>query len=303
MSTDKQARGLGRGFDALLPTGFDVAFDPTASQSAGQRVGDSVAKLAVDAVVANPLQPRQQFDSSSMAQLTESVRAHGVLQPVIVSDLGGGRYELIAGERRLRASKAAGLGEIPAIVRTFDEQQKLELALIENLQREDLNPLEVATAYRKLMDQFGFTMATIAERVGRDQSTVSNTVRLLNLPDEAKEAMMSGTISEGHGRQILALENNPAKQLVLLQLITGGSWSVRQAEQFVRSVRDGKTRVEVAIKRLRTETPLTRDLGEYLGAKVEVHKLARGGRLTIEYYSDEELDRIYDVIRGRTSTR
>ncbi len=299
MSSNQQ-RGLGRGFDALLPTGMDVALDPTAQTAAsGERVGDSIAQLPVDSVVPNPHQPRLNFDEAALAQLTDSVRVHGVLQPVVVTSLGGGRYELIAGERRLRASKLAGLDSIPAIIRSFDEQQKLELALIENLQREDLNPLEVATAYRKLMDQFSFTMEALAKRVGRDQSTISNTVRLLNLPTDAKAALVAGTISEGLARQILALDHLPEKQPVLLEMIITNGWTVRQAEAFVRSFKRGNTAVKTALKKSQTENTLTKDLGEYLGTKVELYKTAKGGKLMIEYYSEEELDRIYDAIKGR----
>jgi ParB family chromosome partitioning protein len=214
-------RGLGRGFDSLIPTQMvEDEFDVTAKTDAeGNRTSaDTVHELdPADLVDPNPHQPRQNFDQDALEALAASIRVHGILQPLVVTKTGS-RYELIAGERRLRAAKLAGLDAVPVIVRSFDEQQKLELALIENIQRAELNPIEVATAYRKLVDQFNLSLADISERVGRDRSTVSNTMRLLNLPIEAKRALVEEQINEGHARVILSVIE-PDKQAEMLELM------------------------------------------------------------------------------------
>ncbi|MBW3537952.1 ParB/RepB/Spo0J family partition protein [Candidatus Parcubacteria bacterium] len=297
MSNASNKRGLGRGFDALIPTQLvEEEFDPTAATTeAGQRVsGDVVRQVAPAAIEPNPHQPRQTFDEEALAQLAASITAHGILQPLVVTETQGGGYQLIAGERRLRAAKLAGLATVPVIVRSFNDQEKLELALIENIQRQDLNPIETATAYRKLIDQFNLTNEDIGRRVGKDASTVSNTIRLLNLPLEAKRAVAGGVISEGHARAVLSV--SPEKQLVLLEMMIERGWTVRQAEAFARDFRGAATPGR-ALERSAGTNDLTRNLGEYLGAKVSLVRTAKGGRLQIEFYSDEELDRIYNAIK------
>ncbi len=289
---------MGKGFDALIPTQLvEEEFDPTAKTTdTGKRVsGDEVLQLDTSVVDPNPHQPRQVFDEITLAELAESIKAHGILQPLVVTQ-NGTRYELIAGERRLRASKLAGIATVPAIVRSFTEQQKLELALIENLQRQDLNAIETATSYRKLVDQFNLNLEEIGKRVGKDASTISNTMRLLNLPLEAKRAVADGRISEGHARQILAL-SNPEKQLALLELIIKNGWTVRQTEVFVRDFKQDKGTTETAQKHASTSNELTKSLGDYLGTKVALQRTAKGGKLVIEFYSDEELNRIFDAIK------
>jgi len=223
---------------------------------------------------------------------------HGILQPLVVTKQGD-RFELIAGERRLRSAKIAGLDTVPVIVRSFDEQQKLELALIENIQRAELNPIETATAFRKLMDQFNLSHDDIGQRVGKDRSTVANTVRLLNLPIEAKRAVSDGRITEGHARVILSILE-PEKQLDLLELIQRNHWTVRHAEEYARGLRGRTGSKEKAEARIAGVNQLTMDLGDYLGTKVSQVTTAKGGKLVIEYYSEEELDRIYRSIRHTT---
>jgi len=286
-------RGLGRGFDALIPTQlveeeFDVTAAP-AEQSALREVAPSL-------VDPNPHQPRTDFEPAQLEELANSIRAHGVLQPLVVTAKGD-RYELIAGERRLRASKLAGLKTVPVIVRSYDDQQKLELAIIENLQRADLNPIETATAYRKLMDQFGLTNEQVGQRVGKDRSTVANTMRLLNLPLEVKRAVSEGKLSEGHARVVLSV-TEPDKQQELADLIIKNGWTVRQAEEFARGFRGQTGTKAKAEARLSSSSDYTRALGDYLGTKVTQTHTAKGGKLVIEYYSDEELDRIYQTIKG-----
>ncbi len=294
-------RGLGRGFDSLIPTQIvEEEFDVTAKVDAktGERAsGDALREVDPSLVDPNPHQPRTNFDQAELAAMAESIRVHGILQPLIVTQ-NGDRYELIAGERRLRASKLLGLLAVPVIVRSFDEQQKLELALIENLQRADLNPIEMATAYRKLMDQFNLTHDAIGKQVGRDRSTVANTMRLLNLPLEAKRAVAEGRISEGHARVILSVVE-AEKQVELLDLIEKNAWSVRQAEEFARAFRGTSGTKEKAEARIAQTNDLTRTLGDYLGTKVVQVTTAKGGKLIIEYYSEEELDRIYRAIQNQ----
>ncbi|HUC86994.1 MAG TPA: ParB/RepB/Spo0J family partition protein, partial [Candidatus Saccharimonadales bacterium] len=225
-------RGLGRGFDSLIPT--EVTPDlPAAIKPAGE---DVIRRVDPAAVAPNPHQPRTSFDADELASLAESIKRHGILHPPVVSEQDDGRYELIAGERRVRAAKLAGLAKIPVIVRSFDEQQKLELALLENVQRTELNPIETATAYRKLLDEFNLSLDEVADRMGKAKSTVANTVRLLALPTAAREAVAAGAISEAHGRAILAAAD-PTAQAALLDHITTEGWTVRQAEEFARSAR------------------------------------------------------------------
>ena len=290
-------RGLGRGFDSLIPTSIEEEFDVTAAtDSSGKRTSnDTLREVDPMLVDPNPHQPRTTFDQAQLEALAASIRVHGILQPLVVTMVGQ-RYELIAGERRLRASKIAGLDTVPVIVRSFDEQQKLELALIENLQRAELNPIETATAYRKLMDQFSMSQEAIGERIGRDRSTVANTIRLLGLPVEAKRAIAEGAISEGHGRVILTILE-PEKQAMILPLILKNQWSVRQTEEYARAFKGATGTKEKAEARIAATNDLTRSIGDYLGTKVSQRTTAKGGLLIIEYYSDEELDRIYKTIR------
>jgi ParB family chromosome partitioning protein len=291
--------GLGRGLEALIPTQIvEEEFDPTAVETpAGTRVsGDQVLTVDVYSVEPNPHQPRQMFDEAALGELAASIKEHGILQPIVVTKQGKG-YQLIAGERRLRASKLAGLKTIPAIVRSFSEQQKLELALIENLQRQDLNPIETATAYRKLIDQFSLTNEQVAKRVSKDASTISNTMRLLNLPLEVKRAVATGKISEGHARAILTVPNRE-KQLALLDMILANGWTVRQTEGFGRDFKVAKATKTKVLAKMGDTNDLTAALSDHLGAKVTIQRTSKGGKLMIEYYSDEELNRIYKTIKG-----
>jgi len=295
-------RGLGRGFDSLIPTdlgGDGAAPALAASQPPPAPAGDSVRQVAVNAIQPNPHQPRRRFDEAELASLADSIKQHGILHPPVVSDAGNGRYELIAGERRVRAAKLAGLAQVPVIVRSFNEQQKLELALLENVQRADLNPIETAAAYRKLMDEFNLSLDDVAQRMGKAKSTVSNIIRLLALPEAARQALASGSISEAHGRAILAI-TDPAVQTELLNHITTEGWTVRQAEAFARQAKTGSATKPTSGSSQPAAPPasyLADELGTYLGTKVTLQPKAKGGRLVIEYYSDEELQRIVDTIK------
>lgn len=283
------ARGLGRGFESLIPTTLlDETLDPSAAQDAAV---SELKHIPIASVVPNPYQPRHTFEPGALEELANSIKEHGVLQPIVVTPKGDG-YELVAGERRWRAAQMLGLDDIPALVRTYNDQHKLELALIENLSREDLNPLEIATAYLKLHQQFNMTYEEIGKRAGgKAISTISNTLRLLALPDAAKQALISNEITEGHARQIVAIQE-PEVQEELLQLIIANGWSVRKAEQFVIGYKEGTKSREKAAAKTRTETPATEALAKRLGTKVAIRNMAHGGRLVIEFKSDEDLERI-----------
>jgi ParB family chromosome partitioning protein len=295
-------RGLGRGFDALIPTQIDVEFDPTAElvktpEGTDKRVAaDEVMQLDVTIISPNPHQPRTTFDEGALAELAASIKEHGVMQPIVVVE-SKGDYQLVAGERRLRASKLAGKTTIPAIVRSYSKQQQVELALIENIQREDLNPLETATSYRKLVEEFNMSNDDIAKRVGKDTSTVSNTMRLLNLPLDAKRAVAEGVISEGHGRVILSVKEND-KQLELLDLIVKNGWTVRQAEAFARDFKRKTSTIDKVAAKQAKHNDVTEALSTRLKTPVSIQRTAKGGKLLIQFATDKELERLKKAIIG-----
>ena len=283
MSTGKT--GLGRGFDALIPRSVDAAilFDDQ----------DRIQKIALADITPNPYQPRTLFDDGALAGLADSIREHGILQPLVLTPHGAGKYAIVAGERRWRAASLAKLEKVPAIVRTTKELERLELAIVENVQRVDLSPLEQAVSIERLHQQFNMTYEIIAKRLGKASSTVNNIVRLLQLPEAAREALQKGDISEGHARAILALKATPEKQQELLGNILKHGWPVRQAEQFVVSVKEGFKETKATKERMQTETPATKKLSKRLGgAPVHIRRTARGGRLEIAFKSDDELERI-----------
>jgi ParB family chromosome partitioning protein len=224
-------RGLGRGFEALLPADFNKNSLLTPE--------DRIEKLKLESLEPNPEQPRKHFDETALKELAGSIKRHGIVQPLVVTPEKNGKYMIIAGERRWRASKIAKQNTVPAIVRTSKELEKLEIGLIENVQRVDLSPLEQAVSIERLHQQFSLSYEEIAKRLGKAPSTVNNHVRLLQLPGEAQDALMKGLISEGHARAILALKNDTTRQSYLLKTIIEQGWSVRQAERFVVSVKEG----------------------------------------------------------------
>ena len=284
-------KGLGRGFDSLLPTDLlNEAFDPTANED--QKVSE-LRHIDIADVSPDPDQPRRYFDEEAIDELAGSVKEHGIIQPLIVVPAKQG-YVIVAGERRYRAAQKAGLKKVPALVRTLSDQHKLELALIENIQRRDLNPLETATAYLKLRDQFNLKLEEISARVGgKSIGVISNTLRLLGLPEAAKQALVQKTITEGHARQILALDN-PDTQTQLLNFIVTEGWSVRRAEQFVIGYKKAKTGKKdgVAKRATYTTTPLTKSLASKLNTDVKVKTTAKGGQLVISYSDEDDLKRI-----------
>lgn len=293
-----KARGLGRGFESLIPTDvLDETFDPTAKSD--EKVSE-LRYIAISEIVPDAEQPRRSFDEEALEELAQSIQQHGLVQPIVVTVHKDG-YQIVAGERRWRAAQIAGLVKLPAIVRTLGNQHKLELALIENLQRRDLNPLEIATGYLKLSTQFNLTHEQIAERVsgGKAVSTISNSLRLLKLPAESKDALVRGDISEGHARQILAIADLEA-QKQLLELILKEGWSVRKAEQFVIGYKKGNKEKEAkttaAIKHTKTETPFTQTLSARLKTNVKHKTTAHGGQIIITYKDEKDLSRLEKLL-------
>jgi ParB family chromosome partitioning protein len=286
---------LGRGLDSLIPTDINEFAAPSMPKELAKE-GSRVEDLPVGDISPNPHQPRSTFNDDQLGEMAQSIKEHGILQPlVVVRD--GKNYQLIAGERRLRAAKLLGLATVPAIIRSFSQQEQLEVAVIENIQRSELNLLELASAYATLNDQFSLTLDQIAQRVGKAPSTVGNIMRLLNLPHEAKQALNDGLIVEGHARQILAVK--PEDRPLFLEMVLKGNLTVRQAEELARDFKaEGKEAVKKVAEKQTYNTQLTTDLGKYLGTKVDIQKTAKGGKLVIEFYSEEELGRLYHQILG-----
>lgn len=289
---------LGRGLDALIPTDIEDFVSENLPQELKTSEGN-VVDINISDITPNPHQPRSEFSPHDLKDLSDSIKIHGIIQPLVVIKTKTGKYQLVAGERRLRASKNIGLKTVPVIIRTFSEQEQLELAVIENIQRSELKPLEVSVAYSKLIDQFNLTHDQIATRVGKASSTVSNTLRLLNLPHAAKLALQKGQITEGHARAILSLDSQ-GDQMQLLEAIIKSKLTVREAEEAARRFKGGdKPTKRAKATDIRNEyASLTNSLGKFLGTKVNIQKTAKGGRLIIEYFSDDELERIASQIKN-----
>lgn len=256
----------------------------------------------VDSIAPNSRQPRLAFDEGTLRELAESIREFGLLQPLIVRPVGEGRYELIAGERRLRASKIAGLTEVPVVVRTAGAQASLEIALVENVQREDITPIECARAYQRLTEEFGLTQEQVASKVGKSRVTVSNTLRLLRLPQRMQEAVQSGNLSEGHARALL-MAASPLRQEALFRKVLKEGLSVRETERLAGAEpKPPKTRVgtDDPAKRHAHKDPnlsaLEDGLSTYFGTRAHIMPEQVGGKLVLDYYSDEDLQRILDLL-------
>lgn len=277
---------LGRGFDSLIPQNFDnsilVADD------------EKITKIAVESLEANPEQPRLVFDEKELEGLASSIKEHGILQPLVVTPHND-TYYIIAGERRWRAAKKAGLKTVPAVIRSTEQLQRLELALVENVQRVNLSPLEQAASIEYLRTQFSLDYAAIGKRLGKAATTVQNTARLMQLPEEAKQALRDKKITEGHARSILGLKEVSAQQQ-LLNLIIKNGWSVRQTERYVTAQREGATSITKAKARVATSTPQTKQLSKALAAPVSLRRTAKGGKLEIAFKDESELKRLMALL-------
>lgn len=278
-----EKHGLGRGLAALLPV-------------VEARTDEPVRELALTEIRPNSFQPRKTFDEEKLAELAASIKAHGVLQPVVVRAVIGG-FELVAGERRFRAAQMAGLSKIPAVVRELSDAEMMELALIENLQREDLNPLEEAVAFQRLLQEFGLTQEELARHLGKSRSHIANTIRLLNLPESVQENVSRGTITMGHARALLALEDPELQNQVSRRIIEKGL-SVRDTENLVRSL---LARKKQGARKKRPQldpwlTEVETNLKHALATQVRIKPGRRGGKIEIEYYSTEDLERLTGLL-------
>jgi ParB family chromosome partitioning protein len=279
-------RALGKGLTQLLGEQFD----------------STPNELPVLSIVPNQRQPRTEFDNDALEELAESIKIHGVLQPILVRPLSEGKYELIAGERRWRASQLAGLDKVPVIIRSAAGQESLELALIENVQRADISVLDAAVAYKRLADEFGLTQEEIGLRVGKTRTSISNTLRLLKLPTEALGALRSGQISEGHARALLGITSE-SKLLGALAIVVAKSLSVRQTEQLVESLKSGAKEESKPKKDGRRSEPkdvytlqLESAISERFSSPTKIERSEKGGRLVVEFYGDEDLERILELL-------
>lgn len=287
--------GLGRGLDALL----------TSTEQEAPAAG--VGEIPTEAVQPNPYQPRRSMDEAALAELAESVRRHGLIQPLVVRPNDDGGYTLIAGERRWRAAQAAGLETVPAVVRDASDQEMLALAIIENVQRTDLDPIEAARGYRRLIDDFGLTQQDVAELVGKSRPAIANTLRLLNLSPELQDLVSQGHLSEGHARALLAVDD-PSDQLALARAAIANGWTVRRLEAEAQRQREarspeppaaGKTSGASPARELDPDTAAAvKALEEALGTRVEIRRRGSGGQLVLHFYSEEELAALYDRLTG-----
>lgn len=286
-------KGLGRGFESLIPTDLlDDTFDPTAKQD--ESLSD-LRDLPISKIKPDPDQPRRDFDQEALEDLSTSIKQHGVLQPIIVVKQND-EYQIVAGERRYRASKLAGLKTIPAIIRTLDGQHKLELSLIENIQRRDLNPIETATAYLKLKDQFNLSLDKIAKRVGKNSvSTISNTMRLLKLPKSVLLAIAEGKLTEGQARPLIGHDQKLIEEI--LPRILNEQWSARKIEQYVVNIKKEPVKEDTSSKAESLHEAQIKHLKERLKTDVDIRVNTRGaGQITIKFKDDDELKRIQSLL-------
>ncbi|MCL2496117.1 MAG: ParB/RepB/Spo0J family partition protein [Clostridiales bacterium] len=294
MENKKPPRGLGRGLAALLPDTPVFLHEDSSGR-------EHVLQISVSQIQANPHQPRRHFDEDKLQELAVSIREHGLLQPIIVM-LAKQGYTIIAGERRWRAAQIAGLQDMPCIVRSLQQQQARELSLIENVQRENLQPLEEALAYHSLLEQYNYTQEDLAARLGKSRPYIANTLRLLNLAPQYQQLLREGSISAGHARAILSL-TDARQQAVLAQRIVKDALSVRQAEQLAQALKSGRSAKETMAKSAppqREQHPLYADIANRLkdkwGVKVAVHDKKGRGQIVIDYYSEDDLQRILDSL-------
>jgi ParB family chromosome partitioning protein len=283
---ERHTGGLGRGLASLIPT------RPDETRGAHE--------IPLARIAPNPYQPRRHVDQAGLEELAQSIREHGVLQPVIVTETLEG-YALVAGERRVRAARLAGLDRIPAVIRQLADRDQLELAIVENVQRADLDPIEEALAYRQLIDEFGLSQESVAGRVGRARVTITNTLRLLDAASEVQAALVDGRISEGHARALVGMPADA--QVTLLRTVLEQGLSVRQTEELVRRLKEPREPAASRTGKARDQDleRVAEDLRRSLGTKVSLSRSRRGGRIVIEYYSDEELGRLYERLIGGTA--
>ncbi len=291
---DLQRKGLGRGIASLIPVRQESV--PITSEVESSIISGGLFSVPIESIIPNPYQPRKFFDEEKIEELAASIREKGVLQPLIVTHKEN-QYEIISGERRFRAAKLIGLTEIPVIIRDAEPKEVLELAIIENVQREDLDPIEEASAYQELVEQFGYTQEEVALKVGKDRATVSNTLRLMKLPTKVKELLQSGRLSEGHARALLGMPEIE-KQIYFAGRVVEEGWSVRELELRIKSKR--VLGLKKGIRQSMSLPPaliyILDELRRKLGTQVKIIPSGNHGKILIEYYSELDLDRIYHTL-------
>lgn len=295
-------RGLGRGLDVLIPSDGDAASDAAPGETTpDDATSQGLLQLPVGDLAPNPHQPRTQLAEAGLAELADSIREHGVIQPLVVTRTAGGDYQIIAGERRWRAAQLADLETVPVIVKEAVPQEMLELALVENVQRADLNPLEEALAYRHLVEDFGLSQSEVARRVGKSRPAVNNVMRLLNGSPSVQQALMDGEITEGHGRALLGLDEHEAQDLALA-MVMEHELTVRETEALVRRLRSPQEEEKQQPPDKPPEDPHIHAMEdrfcEALGTRVRLKHSAKGGQVIIYYYSDEEFQALYNRLTG-----
>ncbi len=299
MSNSSKKRGLGRGISSLMD---DYSFNGVFVEEVE---GGKLLSLEINKVRPNPNQPRKKFDQETLDELAESIKTQGILQPLIVEKISGDEYAIIAGERRYRAALQLGMERVPAIVKEFSDLQRLEVSLIENIQRENLNPIEEAKAYLFLLDESELTQEELAERVGKKRSTISNSIRLLQLPKEMQESLLIGEFSAGHARALLSLVN-PADREYLYRKLIDEELSVREAERLALELQQGKGRIKGKERGEAKERPidlivLEQRFLEACGTKVKIKGTLQKGKIEINYHSMDDLERIYDLLAQEES--
>lgn len=290
----KKSKGLGRGLGALLNTDEAVKIENTQSND-----DKGILELKISEVEPNKAQPRSHFDDDALKSLSDSIKEYGVLSPIVVSKNENGFYMIIAGERRWRAAKLAGLKKIPAIIKEYDDKETMEIALIENLQREDLNPIEEAEGFKELMEIYKLTQEEVSKKMGKSRSAVANSVRLLSLPEKVRKMLINKEISSGHARAILSLNDEKVMLCVAEKIINEGL-NVRQTENIVSKLLKEPKKKEINKndeELLRYLSSLEKNLGSHLGTKVKIHHGKSKGKIEIEYYSNEDFERIMNIIR------
>lgn len=286
MAGEKKRKALGKGLGALLPT------DGVSGSVSGKRV---FMQCPIEKITPNPYQPRQIFEEKALAELVSSIKEKGVLQPLIVRSAGNNSFELIAGERRWRASQKAGLKEVPVVIKEVSDRESLEIAIIENIQRAELNPIEEAEGYKRLMDEFSYTQEELAGKVGKERATVSNHLRILKLPDEVKKDIAAGLLSLGHAKALLGIEKSGEILEAKKEIIKKGM-SVREAEALAKRTKQGSHKKKPAAKIDNDLAGLEERLKRHFGTKVKIVRSGGKGKVEISFFSDEELDSLIEII-------
>lgn len=297
MTKNDQRKALGKGLHSLLPTRGAPVPTPVSALLAQSKPEGDVQRLPIEQVTPNPNQPRRDFDQAALLELTQSIEREGIIQPIIVRQTAPAEYQIIAGERRWRAAKQAGFQQIPVIVRTADDQQVLELAIVENIQREDLNPIELAIAFQRMATDLRLSHDQIGEKTGKERTTITNAIRLLQLPVELQQLIASKKLSPGHARALLKFDDAQLQNEIAQRCVAEG-WSVRQIEQFTRPKPVTKTNAKQSEPALDPNVKFAlSEMERVLGTKVRIIESGNGrGKIEIEYYDADDLSRIYDLI-------